>query len=49
MWDAFIPNGVKQGTAVLPLLLKFVFKCMIGRPREIDRNGTDQLLIGVRW
>jgi len=49
MWDAFlILNGVKQGNAVLPLLFKFVFECMIGRPREIDRNGKDQLLIGVR-
>jgi len=48
MWDAFlILNGVKQGNAVLPLLFKFVFECMIGRPREIDRNGKDQLLNGV--
>jgi len=49
-WDAFlIPNGLKQGNAVLPLLFKFVFECIIGRPREIERNGTGQLLMGVRW
>jgi hypothetical protein len=49
-WDAFlISNGVNQGNTLLPLLLKFVFVSMIVRPREIERNGTDQLLIGVWW
>lgn len=49
MWDAFhILNGVKQGNAVLLLLLEFVFECVIGRPREIERDGTNQLLIGAQ-